>query len=401
MENSRDEIKKQDFGEWVNIQLYKDIISTKCKGKLGINEISTLANMFAIIFAMKARDYVNYKIDKSPGDIETDAKRCADNLYAYLQNYPAIKNNWLELFVIGYAGESLALQNKEQEYGIKIEPSNDVEDDEYALQSALFVSRLDKDLTENQQRQIALALLNRTEKRKQIVKKRLEIINAKNRWQKLAKSIFKKKTQKEDRKKQNTYKLLTLNYVLKGVLTSTGMIISIKLFPAYGFFTLITGGTLGYLSSSPISSGALKLRDKIFTSKNIEHTFSLTSGSSVHQLTKEKKIYQKVTQSSLPQYPKRNKINEAYSNLSRANSPFLNKQKRSDNNFEELLNDEFLLKELEHENISSNPAQSSPITFPSEITKIIKDYQPSNIKISRAQKLRQSQQAKKKISLNI
>ncbi len=272
-------IKKQDFGQWVNIDLYKDAIMSKCKGKLDISEVSTLSNMFAIIFAMKARDYVNYVSDQEPMAIEKDAEKCANNLLSYLQNYPAIRRDWLELFVIGYSGESISLQGKEQEYQIAVDDvSNDVEDDEYAIHAALFVSSLDDRLSQDQQQQITRAVIDRTSRRKAIVKARLArqkgIINWKKKFRDFIDAVKGKKFSLKNLKK---LPLIPVTPVIRGGITAAGMIIAAKLFPAYGFATLVSGGAIGYMTSNALMNSFRKISNAIFYGRSrVAHVLKAT-----------------------------------------------------------------------------------------------------------------------------
>ncbi|MEQ9116391.1 MAG: hypothetical protein RLN62_06305 [Rickettsiales bacterium] len=250
-------IKQQDFGRWVNVDLYMDAIRNKCKGKLGHAEITTLSNMFAIIFALKARDFVNYKSDQSPGDIKSDAQRCADNLHSYLQNYPTIKKDWLELFVIGYSGESIMLQNVERTQDILQTRSDNLEDDNYALNAALFVSTLDDRLNEKQQEQITKAIIKRTTLRKEIVQKRMgQKVKGKKRFR----NLFSKKAPVKSAKKP---RVVMIEYIFQGILSGVTLIVGAKLFPAFGMMSALSGGVVGYLSSGPLFRSASKVHESL------------------------------------------------------------------------------------------------------------------------------------------
>ena len=253
-------IKQQSFGKWVNVDLYKEVIRKKCKGKLGSAEISTLSNMFAIIFALKARDYVEYKIDRSPGDIKLDADKCAENLYTYLQNFPSIKNDWLELFVIGYSGEAVMPQNQNKNHSLKLDPSNDLQDDEYAVKAAVFVSALDDKLSDSQQDEIAKAIIKRTTIRKEKVVNRLAVDAKKQRVKKALKKIVSRNRAVKSSKKP---RVIMIEYIFQGILSASSMIIGIKLYPALGMLSALSGGALGYLGSKPLFRGALKINQKL------------------------------------------------------------------------------------------------------------------------------------------
>ena len=58
--------------------------------------------------------------------------------------------------------------------------------------------------------------------------------------------------------------MIPVNPVIRGGVTAAGMIVAAKMFPAYGFATLISGGVIGYMASNGLMNSFRKMSNVIF-----------------------------------------------------------------------------------------------------------------------------------------
>jgi hypothetical protein len=257
---SLDVLNKQSFSKWLDLDYFKDVINNKNRGKIDSAVLNTVSNMLSVIYAMKMQDFNDGMSEHNPGTKEEVAEKFAENLNRYLKNCPQAKNNWLDLYIIAYSGESIQLNGMEKELEvIPNDPSNNMIDDEYAICAAAVVAGLDANMSKEQAMHMVNVLTFNANKRKQIIAERLDKL-----------SKFKKSTSQISsglwfiiKSKLAFAEKVPLNALFSGVSSAAFMILCSKFVPAKLMFMVIPASFTGFIAGNKLYDTLRELSLKI------------------------------------------------------------------------------------------------------------------------------------------
>lgn len=151
-----------DYHQWLEIDYFYRIFYDLLGSKVSKANIKTLANMHALTYAMKMRDY-HAGLIKEPENIQTIAQTFAKNLIKALGQNESASEDWMELFILGHNRD----KEQEKELHNKKDQGHEFDqqfsEDEYARLALIEYGR-NNDLSFEKTKQLVMRLLKLQQK---------------------------------------------------------------------------------------------------------------------------------------------------------------------------------------------------------------------------------------------